>query len=50
MKLMHKYIYIYIKVDCSVNKVMGLCPGLAFLSEAGGRSIKVFQTLVRSFS
>jgi hypothetical protein len=34
---MHKYIYIYINVDCSVNKVAGLCPGLDFLSGAGGR-------------
>jgi hypothetical protein len=47
---MHKYVYIY-NVDCSVNKVVGLCPGLAFTGEAGVRDVnKFFQTQVRGFN
>jgi hypothetical protein len=34
--------YIYINVDCSVNKIAGLCPGLAFLSGAGGQECQSF--------
>jgi hypothetical protein len=46
---MHKYIYI--KVDCSVNKVVGLCPGLAFTDRAGVRDVKKFsRTRVRGLS
>jgi hypothetical protein len=46
---MHKYIYI--NIDCSVNKVVGLCPGLAFTGGAGVRdvSIIIFRTFVRGF-
>jgi hypothetical protein len=45
------YIYIYIKVDCSINKVVDLCPGLAFTGEAGDRDVnKFFQIWVRGFS
>jgi hypothetical protein len=48
---MHKYIYIYIKVDGSVNKVVGLCPGLAFTGGTGVRDVnKFFLTQVRGFS
>jgi hypothetical protein len=45
---MHKYIY---NIDCSVNKVVGLCPGLAFTGEAGVRDVnKFFRTWVQGFS
>jgi hypothetical protein len=50
---MHKYIYtyIYIKVDCSVNKIVGLCPGLAFTDGVEVRDVSKFvQTQVRGFS
>jgi hypothetical protein len=45
---MHKYVYI--NVDCSVNKVAGLCPGLAFVGGAGVRDVNISRTLVRGFS
>jgi hypothetical protein len=41
-KELNAQVYIYINVDCIVNKVAGLCLELAFLSHAEGRSIKVF--------
>jgi hypothetical protein len=42
---------IYINVDGSVNKVVGLRPGLAFTGGAGVRdvSIIIFRTLVWGF-
>jgi hypothetical protein len=46
--LMHNYIYI--KVNCSVNKVVGLCPGLAFTGGAGVRNVNnFFRTRVWGF-
>jgi hypothetical protein len=44
---MHMYIY---NVDCSVNKVAGLCPRLAFVGGAGVRDVNISRTLVRGFS
>jgi hypothetical protein len=44
-------VYKYIKVNCSVNKILGLCPGLAFTGRAGVRDVnKFFQTRVRGLS
>jgi hypothetical protein len=46
---MQKDIYKYI--NCSVRKIVGSCPGLAFTGGAGVRdvSIIIFRTLVWGF-
>jgi hypothetical protein len=46
---MHKYKYI--EVNCIVNKILGLCPGLAFAGGAGVRDVNKFsRTRVRGLS
>jgi hypothetical protein len=44
---MQKDIYKYI--NCSVRKIVGSCPGLAFAGGAGVSKVKIFRTWVLAF-
>jgi hypothetical protein len=50
-KELNAQVYKYIKVNCSVNKILGLCPGIAFAGGAGVGDVNKFsRTRVRGLS